>query len=180
MCYVYDREDESLKKFADGQMADMRTAAFKVDFITRYQQRGAQFLSPYHLQFRHVFIRRYCTWKWSGLRNDMDIDDLFEVCIKAYKKYCDKCDEEDECAMLEECDVNMDEPDKAFVCLVREFNTIAQYNRDLAEWTSEEVAHTVLCYMDEYFGQYWKAGSTIAEGFLDYMLSGAYDGMGAA
>lgn len=180
MCYVYERENESLKKFAYGQMADMYTAEFKVDFITRYQQRGAQFLSPYRLQFRHVFIKIYSAWKWSKLRKSMDIDDLFDMAITDFKKYCDKCDEEDGCSRLEGWDDDIDEPDKIFLCLVRVFNTLAQYDQKLAEWTSKEIAHTVLCYMDEYFEQYWKAGSIITEDFLDYLLSYVHNGQGAA
>lgn len=159
------------------QMQQDETMFFKAEFATRFQDRGLKFLPPHYHRLKNLFITRYCTAQWYGLRQAMDADYLFEMNVKDFKTWCDETVRQNGWDELEKQEKETGDAEKIFIRLVRLHNDFAHHNMrsekqyaDKLIWDAKTTACNILHVMHEHYSRCWVLGETVEEEFLMLLL----------
>ena len=152
------------------QEENIETSALKVEFITRYQNRGHEVLLPRYLGLKNLFIDHYGTDKMAGASRTADIGVLFVFAVDNYEDWGQRYEKIYGMDWLKEQDSKVPAADREFVKLVREFNVAAKHNADLAGWPARKIAESILSYMEEYYTINWQTGCSIEEDMLDCLM----------
>lgn len=144
--------------------------SLKVDLILKYQMRAREFLPERYLGLKNLFIKMYAPEKNPASEENGDI--LYDTAIQAFKNYCE----------AKEISVGIDwlvdrdcwiasAADMVFIKLVRLYGVAARHNAELAGWSADKIAKSVIEYMWDYcIINNPIASYSIEEDFLDCLL----------
>ena len=150
---------------------DYITEYRKAELIIWFQDHAGEFLLQKYLNYRNLFVQRYCKQRFLELCDSIkdDTDIVFKFFARDFNEWCDQFEKNDDLSRLDSMENNIAEREKTFLNLVREVHIFTRHREEIA-WSVKEIVDGVLCHMAEYEKNNHPVGVTIEEDLLDCLM----------
>lgn len=146
------------------------TGYVKAELITWYQDHAYEYLPQCYINYKNLFVQRYCDADLHKYDLLIDRDFLFKGFINNFKEWCELVEKISGFSILDKMEDEVEVTDKIFLTLIRQVHTFTRRAKEIC-WSVEEIADNVLYHMEDYYGSIsCHPGMTIEEDLLDCLM----------